>query len=227
MDIVVSTPHQETTRKEIKELLKKEAEIITEEYLLFSACLEEAAFFTYNARSITSSMILLAKGRFSSKEDIINQELKIKPFLKERFAIRCKRKGEHDFSSKDIEEELGAKIKAKADLGNPETLILVEIMHDQFLIGVDLAGFKLARRDYRVKTMPVSLHPCIAYAMLREAEWTAKKSLLDPWSKEGTLGIEAALYALSISPFLHEKKKFLFTYLIQLKEWDKRQEEKL
>ncbi len=46
-----------------------------------------------------------------------------------RYAVRCKRHGHHDFSSVDVERELGAAINegATVDLGHPEVTVSVEV----------------------------------------------------------------------------------------------------
>ncbi len=68
----------------------------------------------------------------------------LKPFLKENcqqllgdaksFAIRVKRTGEHPFTSKDLERELGALVKdaarVRVDLENPSKTIYVEVRGD-------------------------------------------------------------------------------------------------
>lgn len=45
----------------------------------------------------------------------------------ETFAVRVKRNGTHDYSSKDAEREIGSAIKRKVDLSNPKKTIHIEI----------------------------------------------------------------------------------------------------
>jgi len=55
------------------------------------------------------------------------------------FAVRCKRRGSHSFSSKDVEVEVGdmlVKKGAKVDLDSPEIILLVDIIQEQAHLSV-------------------------------------------------------------------------------------------
>ncbi len=56
----------------------------------------------------------------------------------EGFAVRVKRTGEHDFSSKDVEKELGGRIlediTASVNLDNPDKTIFVEILDENAFV---------------------------------------------------------------------------------------------
>ncbi len=56
-----------------------------------------------------------------------------------RFAVRCNRRGAHDFSGRDVEIEIGAKLKKSGgtvDLEAPELLALVEVLQEKFYVGM-------------------------------------------------------------------------------------------
>ena len=61
----------------------------------------------------------------------------------ETFVVRCRRRGNHDFTSQDVERELGALLektsKASVDLKNPLKIVIVQIFQDQAFIGVSRA----------------------------------------------------------------------------------------
>ena len=214
MQLLISSVHPETTQKEIKELSNISSKLLLENKLLCNLnSFQDIADLIYNLRSATSAMILLTHTTFETLEDIKKITFDPTSYLKESFAIRCTRKGDHRFTSKDVEQTLAEKVNAKVDLENPQTVIKVEILDNNCFIGIDVIGFKLARRDYRVKVLSVSLNPCLAYSILRIIDWKPTESLLDPFSKEGTLPIEAALYRKNISPFINEKNKFLINNL--------------
>lgn len=72
------------------------------------------------------------------------------------FAVRCKRSGEHDFNSMDVEYWVGGNLKescetAGVNLDNPEVLVRIEIIEDRFFIVLDryegLGGFPLGTQD--------------------------------------------------------------------------------
>ncbi len=60
-----------------------------------------------------------------------------------RFAVRCNRRGRHDFSGKDLEIEIGSMLKEKGgivDLDEPELIFLVEVLQDRYYYGVLAPG---------------------------------------------------------------------------------------
>ena len=56
------------------------------------------------------------------------------------FAVRCKRRGSHDFSSRDVERELGSLLEkatgAVVDLKDPKKMVTVQIFQDLAFLGV-------------------------------------------------------------------------------------------
>ncbi|HIP88545.1 MAG TPA: hypothetical protein EYH24_00900 [Thermococcus paralvinellae] len=75
-------------------------------------------------------------------EDILNVAENLAGFIKEgeTFAVKTKRRGKHDFTSVDVNVQLGAKLKeltnADVDLSFPDKVILVEIIGDRAYISV-------------------------------------------------------------------------------------------
>ena len=61
----------------------------------------------------------------------------------ETFVVRCRRRGRHNFTSQDVERELGALIEktsgAVVDLKNPLKVVTVQIFQDQAFLGVSRA----------------------------------------------------------------------------------------
>lgn len=58
----------------------------------------------------------------------------------ETFAVRCRRRGRHSFTSQEVERELGAMLEravgASVDLGNPQKVVTIQIFQNQAFIGV-------------------------------------------------------------------------------------------
>jgi tRNA(Ser,Leu) C12 N-acetylase TAN1/23S rRNA U2552 (ribose-2'-O)-methylase RlmE/FtsJ len=56
------------------------------------------------------------------------------------FAVRCQRRGTHNFSSRDVERELGAKLEiatgATVDLQNPDKIVVVQIFQNIAYLGL-------------------------------------------------------------------------------------------
>jgi tRNA(Ser,Leu) C12 N-acetylase TAN1 len=78
-------------------------------------------------------------------QDTVHADIEsIKKFFKNtkiegKFAARCKRRGAHSFSSKDVEIEVGNMITgkgSKVDLDNPETILLVDIIQEKAHLSV-------------------------------------------------------------------------------------------
>ena len=67
------------------------------------------------------------------------------------FAARCKRRGSHDFSSKDVEIEVGNVITgegSRVDLDNPETILWIDIIQEK-------AHLSILQKDDIIKKTPV------------------------------------------------------------------------
>lgn len=58
----------------------------------------------------------------------------------ETFVVRCRRRGDHNFTSQDVERELGALLEkasgASVDLKSPHKVVVVQIFQNQAFIGV-------------------------------------------------------------------------------------------
>lgn len=206
---------------EIKEILKIKAEKITDGRIVFDIKKEgELAKLIYLSRSIIKVLLLYDYFEFKTKEEIYSRIKKIKfGFLKDSFAVKCSRTGEHVFSSQELEPEIGSIIleqkKLKVDLTNPTTTVYLDIIGNMCFVGIDFSGELLSKRDYKVKTLNITLNSCLAFSLVKIAEWNEKEELLDPFCGSGEILIEAALFALDISPHYYRKDKFPFLKLIK------------
>lgn len=183
--------------KEIEELTGAKAEKLQEGRVIFDTTHQKAAELTLNARSLFKVYELIQEIRFTSFEDLLS---KVETFeLEEPFVVRCQREGDHRFQSLDAEREIGEIFYNKGhkvDLHNPKTIVMADIVNDKCFLGKDLSKDKdLSRRDYKLKAHPRSINACLAYGALRSSGWTKDKSLMDPNCKDGTIIIEAALWA--------------------------------
>lgn len=177
---------EDISAKELKEIINKKSEI-HEGFLIFEAEQKEITKFCYLARSITKVVLLV---------DDPNEWVKDKTF-----AIR----GKTEFAEKHAE-----KIKGKIDLKNPD--IEFYALNEEYC-GIDLTGDNLAKRDYRIFLGSESIKGNIAYALARLSGYSAEKRLIDPFCRDGIIPIEAALYAVNMSPHYYDKNKFPFLKL--------------
>ncbi len=218
---------EEISQLEIKELTKQKSEVLIPSRIKFKLKEDkDLANFIYNTRSSIKIYKLISNLKFTDLNDILKKLESIKfPKIKSPFVVRCDRTGEHSFNSIDIEKELGNIInkdnKLKVDLKNPTTIVLVDIINNDCLVGIDYTGIKLTRRHYRIKLLPNPLNSCLAYCMLRIANVKEKDAILDPICRSGEIPIEAALYLQNIPNGLRLIEQLSFTKLIKFKPKDK------
>lgn len=120
------------------------------------------------------------------------------------FKIKCKRIGEHNFSSTDIEQETAEPIlknnENKVDLKEPETIIYIYIFEKRCYIGIDISKKDLSKREYKIFAHQASLKGTLAYLLLKISKYNKDKILIDPMCGSGTILIEGALKECNISP---------------------------
>ncbi|MBS3096145.1 hypothetical protein J4480_01780, partial [Candidatus Woesearchaeota archaeon] len=72
---------------------------------------------------------------------------------------------------------------------------------------------ELNKRGYKIFLHPGSLRGTIAYALIRESGFEKKDVMLDPFSRDGVIAIEAAFYAAGFACNYYKKDKFAFLKL--------------
>jgi|SRR3989344_2091317 len=150
--------------------------------------LKDIKFFDYVYELIESF-------KFSDFENLIIKLKKIKINIKGSFRVKCKREGDHEFRSLEVERQFGEFLFEKGfkvDLKNPENIVFVDILDDKCYVGL-LKFSNLARRDYRVKVNKQSIDGCVAYTILKIGNLKENDIFVDPFCKDGTICIEASL----------------------------------
>jgi 23S rRNA G2445 N2-methylase RlmL len=186
----------------------------------FDASLAELCSFTYRAQSIRRTVLLHAAGEVSSLDDVCSLAgmLDISEYIEGTFRVTCERVGEHDFSSHDIEQEVGAVVVdetgAPVDLEAADVVVFVYIYEERAYLGIDLAGRDLSQREYKVFSHPESIRGNVAYALLQFAAWQPDEVLLDPFAGSGMIPIEAAHTALNRP--VHEDMSFGFRSVLDV-----------
>lgn len=173
-------------------------------------------------------ILLLYNGKFSDLNDIY---VKMRGLdyclLKDKtFAIRSSRAGEHDFTSLDVSRYAGQAVidsflegygkRLKVNLDEPDVIIRVDVVGDEFFVGIDTTGDDaLHKRWWRIYNHPAHLNTTIACAMLKIAGWRKKERLIDPMCGSGTIPIEAALMGRGI-PIGKNRKFAYFNFLEEI-----------
>ncbi|MCD6463999.1 hypothetical protein J7L02_00545 [Candidatus Woesearchaeota archaeon] len=150
--------------------------------------------------------------------DLLSHELIKKLYKKNvRFKITCKaisnpgKNSENaealSIDSQELNKALGAialkalkDLNASVDLTNPDLVFKALITDDKVLVGIDLAGFDLGNRFYKVFLHKADIKASFASCLLFESGFKGKGVLLDAFCKNGTIPIEAALISLKLSP---------------------------
>ena len=178
--------------KEINEILNVDAKKIIEGRLEFES--DDVKKLIKKSQSVVKVYEKWGELKFDLLDDIIDYVDGLNLEVKKPFKTSCHREGEHVFNSQEVEREIGIKIDGEHDLKEPEEIVFIDIVDNVFLFGLDLTKRLLSKRDYRIKISNQSVNACIAYGMIRLSGFDEDKILVDPFSRDGVVAIEAALY---------------------------------
>ncbi|GEM_PF-1879596 len=214
---------------EVEELIGKKATILRPGRLVIENTTEqETADLTVYGRTFLRTGEFLGQGNAKTIDEIKVEIQKLKLNITGTFAVRSERKGEQEFTSQELEREIGDKIgniiQQKVDLENPDKAILIDMDNDSWILILDWCGKPLSKRDYRIQINNSAINPCFAAVLLREAGWTTKESLLDFFTRTGEVPIEAALKAINKSPFYESIENFAFQKFFSYKTKQKEKE---
>lgn len=138
------------------------------------------------------------------------------------FAVRVDRHGEHGFSSVDVARETGQKIvdsfkestgeTLSVSLDNPDIVFRLYLQGEKAFFGLDTTGRPLNDRNYTGEDPEVP--PILANCLVRNSEWVKGEKLLDPFTRDGTVAIEAGRIA-SNTPNVNRKFGFVDSKFFQ------------
>ncbi len=201
-------------------------------YVVLDGCTpDDVAALCYRSQAAARVLAFIAEGKIAEPDDLLQAEETIlgfdySPYLKHggTFRATCERLGDHSFQAQEIELLLGGLLYEEkhypVNLAKPDMTLFCAIDHDAYVIGIDLAGRDLAKREYRAFHTRRSLRASVAYAAVRAAGYTGKETLLDPFMAEGSLVIEAAVFGSGTSPQRFRKEfAFLAMPFAASREW--------
>lgn len=163
-------------------------------------------------RCVERIVALIDRGKFKSLEELysIIKSHDYRFIIGKSFAVRCNRVGEHDFTSVDVARVAGQAIidsclemcgeRLKVNLNEPDVIVRVDVVGDEYFVGIDTTGEGLHKRWWRVYDHPAHLNTTIACSMIKLSGWRFDESLVDPMCGSGTILIEAAMMGRNISP---------------------------
>ncbi len=179
----------------------------------------------YLCQSVYKIIYLFDNFKIKNKEDVLENIKEVNINLKEwigkdtKIRVVCKSATE-EFKGNEfmdgvagiiiekIKKEL--KIKTKIDLKNPDLIFYLYTIDDTSYFGIDFAGFDLSKRDYKIFASSGSIKGTFAYLCLREIEICQDEKIVDLYSRDGVMVIEAGLYLLHYPVNYFQKKKFSF-----------------
>ena len=106
-----------------------------------------------------------------------------------------------------IRKETGS--RPSVDRHSPDVSLNLHIENNRATISLDVAGFSLHRRGYRLDALEAPLQETVAASIIRMSEWSGDTPLMDPMCGSGTLVAEAYMFAANIpAQILHERFGF-------------------
>ena len=206
---------EDIVAQEIKEILGVVADIHRGAVIFPITKREQLFTLAYKGQSFSQVIELIGEGVQSESLDTdALSRFDFSALAGKRFRATCVRIGEHDFCSRDLEDELGGvvleKVSATVDLHTPEIILFAYIYHDHFYLGFDYSGLDLSKREYNVYPNTHSIKGPLAYTLLQIANYRKDKVIVDPFCLSGTIPIEAAFFASGFSINYFRKKKFIF-----------------
>lgn len=212
---------EEFCAKEIEEKLKVKCEIGKAIVFFNVKDALDLCRLCYTGQSVIRTGIFLGKGKISQleKTDIdfsqhLNEEDSFKVETFKIDELKLKTKVEEDLGGIIIKNvEKNKKYRQKVSLSNPTIIFLCILSEEGYFIGIDFAGIDLSKRDYKIFTNPSSLKGTVCFSLLKFAEYNPKESVVDVMSGDGTMMIEAGLYASKFPVNFFQKERLAFNRL--------------
>ncbi|MBS3114787.1 hypothetical protein J4448_06835 [Candidatus Woesearchaeota archaeon] len=221
--VITSKGIEDAAALEIKELISAECKAEEGCVIFDFKDYKDLCLLCYKSQSADRVLYLIGNFGFENFFDDFEkfiESLELGKWIKkyEKIKIECIRLGTHDFKSVDVEAKAAGfilgKAKGKVKVNKDyEIIFLIYIINDKCYFGVDFAGFELNKRGYKIFTHPSSLRGTIAYALARESGFGKKDLMLDPFSRDGVIVIEAAFFAADFPVNFYKKDKFAFLKL--------------
>tara|TARA_Y100000310_G_C20625984_1_gene785905 strand:+ start:629 stop:1624 length:996 start_codon:yes stop_codon:yes gene_type:complete len=115
------------------------------------------------------------------------------------FSCLCIRKGNHNFNSIIVEQEIGKMLQKKGlkySPKKPTSTIFIDIFQNTCIIGI-LQEKELSKRRYRLNLHKQTTPPLLASCLIKVLSIKKQESLLILESKDGIIPIEASLQNLN------------------------------
>jgi 23S rRNA G2445 N2-methylase RlmL len=217
--IIVNSGLETIAQQEIKELINVDAKIYGSLLEFEVSDYQQIIFLIKHLQS--AKRITLSLGEFCDLEKL--ELLKLDFSFKDYFYNDALFKIEVDnVRGNENRLEIARKVSAQfydcleglglnlqMELKRPELIVLVHEHEGNYFLGLDLCGKEINARDYRVFTNSASFKGDFGYFFVRKSGFKVDEKLLCVFAKDGTIAIEAALYANRL-PVNKDLRKFSY-----------------
>ena len=169
--IITHVGMEDVCASEVKSLLSLDCET-QPGVVYFSAPLLELCDLCYRVKSALRVLVLLGKKQGSDIPLVAHNlasSVDVSGWLSPSVSFACR--SPIPELGMELEAEVGGilqeKSKAKVDLKNPDVKIILHGTEETVLLGVDLGGDELGKRDYRIFVGSDSLRGTLAYGLLK------------------------------------------------------------
>lgn len=202
---LVNPGMEKAAQQEIRELLKAKA-AVNDSVLEFEVK-DKKELISLIFRSQSSRRILVSLGKGKEVNEIPLDQLNFPwlDFFPAEFSFKVEVEGVKGQENRiELAKKIAGKLfplmeknklKPSLELKKPDFLVCLFFNGENYFLGLDLAGRELNARRYRVFAHQASMKGDMAYYFIRRSGFKAGGKLLVGFSKDGTLAIEAALFA--------------------------------
>ena len=221
---------QAVAAKDVKDIIDKDSDVRESVAIFETDKFDDLCLLCYKSQSAIKVMQLFMEFEVSTLEDAF-EEIKnydFSAFIKDKtFAVRSRIVKNDIFDSMETEREIGAIIHDRynkdgvsVNLEKPDITFFVYVYEKSFYFGIDLSGFDLSKRNYRLFCQSDAIKGTLAYCLVRLAGYKPNMVFVDPFSQSGTVCIEAAHLASGKSINYYNKDKLAFLKLPQMEGFD-------
>ncbi len=197
---------ERTCEEELEDISENiEVEKRMEGYMVLEAGKEDVFRINYLAGTLNRVLHVLNQFKVEKTEDCYKKiSFNVSEFIEadQEFVVKVEKQG-CDFSSNKLARETGQKVvdlfkdetgkTLSVDLDKPEMVFRLYIFDDEAFFGFDTTKKSLNKRGYLEKE--VDIPPILANCLVRYSGWDGETKLLDPFTKDGVVAVEAARIA--------------------------------
>jgi putative N6-adenine-specific DNA methylase len=230
MNLLIMCPpgFENEMQEEANELIQKKATLHTGMIIVDECSYADAATLCFHSQ--LAQRVLIHLGVQDNTTEEINESI-FNEYLVSgtSYGVKATKQEEALMQSTDIAAEVGytigeyakeKNIDLSVNLKQPDVLIHATVTESKTYFGIDLVGFDMSKRPYKVVNTSHSLNGAFVYGILRKIKYQEQDMILDPFCHTGIFCIEAALRNTKRSIFFYEHEFQGFLYKQTKKEFE-------